>query len=199
MNAAFGFGLIQSGLGMWGQMQQRKNEIDAYNRQVETQRKLAGRALAVTYNSIYNQAMEVNKAYQQQAFDVRVKARQVAGQAIVQQAATGAAGKRVQLATAQATEGAADRALGRLQRDRKFNLDALIQKGDMEAESIVNRLITSAPDLPAEFDPLTGLIGGAASIGGAYLKGKEYSDHLDNLAASDLNSYATNGRSWSRR
>lgn len=174
MSVALGLDIAQKGFGMFAQYQANKDNIKKLKQNMAITKRLAAESLATTYNSILAMSRAANLEQRRAEIDIKLQTRKAEGQAVAASAATGATGRRVQLAINQETAGAADRALGRVARAGKDAQDDLIARADMEAKSTVNRLISSAPDLPNSFDPLvTGLKAGIGAYS-AYLDDKEF-------------------------
>jgi hypothetical protein len=151
---------------MYQEYQEAKNQRKAWERQLKVNKQLAAESLAMTYNSINAMSVEANQRAKREALEIAVRGRQAEGQLVAQAAATGAAGKRVDLARNLAVKGGTEKAMTMLEIDAKRQQDALIAQADAAERQMVNRLISNTPDLPAPWDPASSLLENAAG----YLK-----------------------------
>lgn len=185
MSVAMGLGIVQQGFGMFAKYKQNREATKNYKLELEKQKRVAASSLATTYNTIIGKSHRAFAEMRRAEFKIRADERKMAGEMVASAAHRGATGRRVQLARAQATEGAADRALGTVGREGKAMQDALINEADAAAKNTVNRLISGAPDVPSGFDPLvTGLQAGI-SVYGEYLDEKAFQDKRKADAAKE--------------
>jgi hypothetical protein len=174
------WGLIASGvsrgIGMYQEYQAARDQRKAYERQLKVNKQLAAESLAKTYNSINAMSVEAKAKADRASLEIAVRGRQVEGQLVAQAAATGAAGKRVDLSRAVAVKGGTERAMTALEIDAKRQQDALIAQADAAERQMVHRLISNTPDLPAPWDPASSLLENAAGYLQDYGQWKQQQD-----------------------
>lgn len=154
--------LASTGYGMYTQLKAQQANLDAMEAKMRVQKAAAAESLAVTYNSILAKSLETSAQFNRKVFELNVQTRQAEGDAVQKAASTGAYGRRVQLSRDMAIRGGSERMMTNLELDLRREQDALIERADMEERSMINRLVTGTPDIPADMTDAT-LINGIAS------------------------------------
>jgi hypothetical protein len=154
-----------------GYQNAKHNQIMA-SIQNKTREILAGASLATTMNSALKKSGEITSQAKRAAAEINAKAMAARGSATAEAAASGAMGKRVELAREQATSGVADSKMALLKADTKAAQDALLDRMDLEYKQTLARIIASPEDVPASFSysPIGDILSGAGSIADSLLR-----------------------------
>jgi hypothetical protein len=148
------------------------NAIAASNKRVRTV--LAGITLTTTMNSAAKRRTELTAEAKRVEFEVQQQARSAEGRAVAEAAATGASGKRVQLAIQQQTAGEADRKLGQLKADLGRQQDALQDQQIASYSQTVSGLLAQPIDVPENYNALGDVLGFAADAYSIYNDNKQF-------------------------
>lgn len=174
----------QNVLSIYGQYKAAQAQVAAHNAAVRKAVAFAAQVLTTTYNSILNKSYEAKLAVARKETAIRLSVRKAEGDQIALAAAHGATGRRVELARNQVILGGADRALAELNTDAGIAQDALVDRANMEAEAMIQRLHNGSQFQASEFDP----IASAISAGTSFLKGElletQRQEELDALRTS---------------
>lgn len=146
---------VAQGYGMYQEYQAAKERRKAWERSLKINKQLAAESLAITYNSLNAMSAAARQDAARKSLEISIKSRQVEGALVAQAAATGAAGKRVDLARNVAVKGGSERARTYLEIDAKREQDAIIAQADAAERQVVHRLISNTPDIPAPWDPVS--------------------------------------------
>jgi hypothetical protein len=150
--------LITSAFQTGANIYASKKVADARNKIAALQRKtrsvLTARALSTIHNTTQKAKDELTAQMRRREFDIISAVETARGNAVAAAANAGATGQRNTLAIAQATEGAADRELGRLAADTAMQQDALLLESNYRSEQAILQLLAGPVDAPSSYSPV---------------------------------------------